>query len=78
MEVKSLAQLHKGEKGRIVAIHPGESALRLMEIGLVIGADIELLATSPFGDPIAVKLDDFSVSLRKEDAKQIEVHITNK
>lgn len=77
MEVKSLVHLRKGEKGRIVAINPGESALRLMEIGLVVGAEVELLALSPFGDPIAIKLDDFSVSLRKEDAGQVEIEVAS-
>jgi ferrous iron transport protein A len=74
MESIPLSSLNKGEKARIVSIRNGESALRLMEMGLVIGVELELMAISPFGDPIAIKLDDFSISLRKEDAKQIEVH----
>ena len=75
MAYKSLSSLQKGERAVIKSILNGESSLRLMEIGLVPGVELELLAISPFGDPIAIKLADFSLSLRLSDANQIQVEI---
>jgi len=73
MEETNLTSLRKGEKVRITSILNGESSLRLMEMGLVPGVELQLMAISPFGDPIAIKLADYSLSLRLNDAKQIIV-----
>ncbi len=73
MEETNLTSLRKGDSARIKSISNGESSLRLMEMGLVPGVKLQLMAVSPFGDPIAIKLDDYSLSLRLNDACQIIV-----
>lgn len=53
-----------------------EMERRLLEMGFVEGAKIELLHQGPFGrDPIAVKLDDMRVALRRRDARGVFVRL---
>lgn len=44
-----------------------------MEMGLLEGDVVELLAVAPLGDPLEVRLRDYRLSLRREDAAGIEV-----
>ena len=47
---------------------------RLLEMGFVEGAHVELLHEGLFGgDPIAVKLDDMRVALRRREARGVMV-----
>jgi ferrous iron transport protein A len=51
-----------------------EMERRLLEMGFVEGARIELLQEGPIGrDPIAVRVDDLTVALRRRDADVILV-----
>ncbi|GAA0875173.1 FeoA family protein [Wandonia haliotis] len=68
-----LSDLRKGDKAVITEITEGTSTLRLMELGLIPGAELRVVAVSPFGDPIAISLDDYSLSLRLHDAKQVVI-----
>jgi ferrous iron transport protein A len=53
---------------------PEELERRLLELGFVEGARVEILHEGAFGrDPIAVKLDDMRVALRRREARAIEV-----
>lgn len=70
---RDLSKLKKGETGVVSKIINGASSLRLMEMGLVPGATIKLSAISPFGDPIAIQVGAFSLSLRKSDAEQVMI-----
>lgn len=55
-----------------------EMERRLLEMGFVEGARVELLHLGPFGgDPIAVKLDDMRVALRRRDARGVFVRRTS-
>ena len=74
--IKSLNNLKQGETGIITAFKgKGEVRKHLMEMGLVKGSDIKVERVAPLGDPIEVKIKGYSLSLRKEDAKQIEIEI---
>ena len=47
---------------------------RLIELGFVEGAQVEVLHQGPFGgDPIAVRVDDATVAIRRRDATGIVV-----
>jgi len=49
---------------------------RLLEIGFVEGASVEIIHDGFIrGDPIAVKLDDMRVALRRRDAEAILVRV---
>lgn len=56
------------------AIDAAELERRLLEMGFVEGARFEVLHEGPIGaDPIAVKIDDTRVALRRRDANALIV-----
>ncbi len=59
---------------RIVKIE-GEGAVcrRLMDMGCNRGAEIEVKKVAPLGDPIDITVRGYHLSLRKKEARNIEV-----
>lgn len=51
---------------------------RMLDLGLVPGTVIEVLRKSPLGDPIAYKVRDAVIALRKEESQQILVKKINR
>lgn len=53
----------------------GEGAVkrRIMDMGITKGAEITVRKVAPLGDPIQVTVRGYELSLRKEDAENIEV-----
>ncbi|MDR1818648.1 MAG: ferrous iron transport protein A [Methanobrevibacter sp.] len=47
----------------------------LLGMGFVKGAKIKLEKIAPLGDPIKIKIKGYSISLRKSEAKNIEVEL---
>lgn len=72
--MKTLKDVKIGETTRVVRIH-GEGALkrRIMDMGITRGVEIYVRKVAPFGDPIEITVRDYELSLRKADAKLIEV-----
>lgn len=70
---KKLSTIAPGNQVRVVAI--AESALKskLMEMGIVKGKEITVLFRAPLGDPIAIDVKGYVLSLRLEEAALIEV-----
>lgn len=46
---------------------------KLVDMGLYPGKSIQIVFKAPFGDPIAVDIDGYTLSLRKEEASLVEV-----
>jgi Fe2+ transport system protein FeoA len=46
---------------------------RLMEMGLIEGARVEVLGRAPLGDPLHIRLGDYELSLRCEEAELIDI-----
>lgn len=70
----TLNQLRPGDKGTIKSIQgEGIAQHRLIEMGLIEDTEIQLIRIAPLGDPIEVALDGFNLSLRKNEAKMIEL-----
>jgi len=46
---------------------------KLMDMGMYPGKNVEIVFKAPFGGPIAVDLDGYTLSLRKEEALLVEV-----
>ncbi|MDI6645132.1 MAG: FeoA domain-containing protein [Methanobacteriaceae archaeon] len=44
-------------------------------MGLVKGSEIKVERIAPLGDPIEIKVKGYCLSLRKDDAKKIEIKI---
>ena len=70
----SLNDLRIGERGRVIEVL-GDDALvqRLMEMGLLEGAEIEVLAFAPLGDPMEIRLGDYRLSLRRNEAARVRI-----
>ena len=85
--VRRLADVRRGDRGVVLTVSPdGMTAVptgereelerRLLEIGFVEGARIELLHEGFIGrDPIAVRLDDMRVALRRREAQGVLVRL---
>jgi ferrous iron transport protein A len=81
--VRRLADVRRGVGGRVVKVCPHsmsgvpsaereELERRLLEIGFVEGARVELLHEGFIRrDPIAVRLDDMRVALRRREAQGV-------
>ncbi len=74
--VMTLNQIVKGQVARITQIN-GEDAIsiRLMEMGLIDGEQIQLLGKAPLGDPLEFSVRGYRLSLRMNEAKCVEVEI---
>ncbi len=72
-----LSQIKNGESAVVRAILESSLKVKLMEMGLVEGKKLEILYRAPFGDPIAVDIDGYVLSLRRDEAQLIEVEVQN-
>ena len=61
--------------GGIISKVDGQGALRdrLLDMGLTPGTEVFLRKTAPMGDPIEITLRGYELTLRKEDAKMIQL-----
>ena len=57
----------------ILDLDQNDTGQRLNEMGFWPGRSIELVVSAPFGDPLAFRLDNSVIALRKEEAKLIRV-----
>lgn len=68
-----LTQAEKGVDVKIQSIDGDELRSKLLELGLTSGSILRILYAAPFGDPIAVDVEGFVLSLRKSEADLIRV-----
>ncbi len=83
----ALGDLRRGARGHVIQVGcglagcaPGTDAeeleRRLLEIGFVEGASFEIVHEGLIGhDPIAIKLDDLTVALRRKEAVAVLVRL---
>jgi Fe2+ transport system protein FeoA len=70
----ALSQLRIGQRGRVTELLGSDAlAQRLLEMGLLEGTEVEVLAFAPFGDPMEVRVQDYRLSLRRSEAARILV-----
>ena len=53
----------------------GSDRRRMMDLGILPGARIEIAMTNPLGDPTAYLIRGATIALRKEQAQLIEISI---
>jgi Fe2+ transport system protein FeoA len=72
----SLDQLQLGQRGCIEAV-TGNGAVvqRLLEMGLIEGEEIEVLGFAFLGGPMEIRLRDFRLSLRLQEAAGVAVQL---
>jgi len=65
-----------GQRARILDVTGDDAiAVRLMEMGLTEGADIELIGFAPLGDPIEFLIRGYRLSLRKAEASRVAIEL---
>lgn len=76
MMIKRLDELVPPQDARIHKVH-GVGALRqrMMDMGLVPGAEIHVVRVAPMGDPIEYRIKGYHLSLRGHEAKNILVEV---
>lgn len=73
---QSLDQLRPGQRARVEALEGDDSlSQRLMEMGLLEGAELELIRFAPLGEPVEVRLGDYFLSLRRREAARVRVSL---
>ncbi len=74
MSVKTLNQLEPGERATIVKVGgEGPVRRRILDMGVVSGADIEVVRVAPLGDPVEFRIKGYNLSLRKSEAQNVQV-----
>lgn len=69
-----LSDLKTGEKGVIVRVHGhGSFRKRIVEMGFIKGNTVEVILNAPLKDPVEYKILGYKISLRRDEAKMIDV-----
>ena len=77
MASRPLSEMEPKAKGTIVKVG-GRGAIRrrLLDMGVVADSEVEVERVAPLGDPIAVKIKGYCLSLRKEEAVKVQVEVS--
>ena len=54
----------------------GTAAVRLREMGMLVGTSLTLLRIAPLGDPLAIRVRGYNLTLRKSEAEHVLVEPT--
>ncbi len=72
----SLRQMKVNQSGIIKDVRAsGELGRRIRDMGLVTGTEIKVIGRAPLKDPVALRLKDFTLTLRNNEADWITVAI---
>ncbi len=69
--MRSVADLRPGEKGVIRGFIDELLSLKLLEMGCLPGTEVTMRFAAPFGDPIAINISGYNLSLRVDEASTI-------
>lgn len=67
----TIASLHIGEKGIVAEENLDNIPLKLLEMGCLPGAEVELLQIAPLKDPIYICVNGSHLAIRLETARKI-------
>ena len=71
-----MRKMKKNQSGTISAIKVrGELGRRIRDMGLVPGTEIRIQRRAPLNDPVALRVMDFTLTLRNSEADHIEVDV---
>ena len=76
--VRLLSDLKRGQEGVIDSFTDYELSLKLLEMGCIPGELIRVTRIAPLGDPMAIWVSGYQLSLRKDEAATIKVRATGK
>ena len=72
--MKTLKDIPVGATAKVARIH-GQGAVRrrIMDMGITKGVDIYVRKLAPLGDPMELTVRGYELSIRKDDARIIEI-----
>lgn len=71
----TLDKLIVGSSAEIIGIDESNPNLsRLSELGMIAGQHVKLLRKAPLGDPLQIRIMNYELCLKKNDAAGIRVH----
>ncbi len=68
-----LSVLKKGDKAIIISLDDIAISIKLMEMGCMPGEHLEVDYIAPLGDPISIRIGNYLLGLRKDEAIAIKV-----
>jgi ferrous iron transport protein A len=69
-----LSDLPIGGRAKVINVSSTDGVgVRLLEMGLIPGVEVQLLGAAPLGDPLEFELRGYRLSLRKAEAARVEV-----
>ena len=72
--MKTLREAKIGETVTVAKLHgAGAVKRRIMDMGITKGVDVFVRKVAPQGDPSAVTVRGYELSLRKADAEMVEI-----
>ncbi|MBT4679928.1 MAG: FeoA family protein [Flavobacteriaceae bacterium] len=69
----TIASLHIGELAYISEESLNEIPLKLLEMGCLPGAEVELIQLAPLNDPLYICVNGSHLAIRKETAAKIQI-----
>ena len=73
----TLDRIPRGITAHVTSVEASDThGLRLMEMGVVPGAQVRVVKSAPLGDPIQVCVRNYHLALRRAEAKSITVTFT--
>ena len=72
--MRTLDTLRPGERARVADVLGDDAvSMRLLEMGLVEGEEVENLGAAPLGDPVEFFVRGYRLSLRLSEARRVQV-----
>ena len=70
----TLKELQVGKTATILSVG-GNGALRqhFLDMGLIQGTEVTIVKYAPMGDPVEIRIHGYELTIRLEDAGQIEI-----
>ena len=70
----TLEDLKPGQEGVVASLgEKGPVRRRIMDMGITPGVQVKVIKVAPLGDPVEVNVRGYELSLRKTEARQIEL-----
>jgi Fe2+ transport system protein FeoA len=74
--IYTLDLLTSGQHAKILRLMgSGPIRRRLMDMGVIRGVEITMIKTAPLGDPVAYRLLGYQLSMRKSEARLVEIEV---
>ncbi|HSI88440.1 MAG TPA: ferrous iron transport protein A [Pyrinomonadaceae bacterium] len=70
----NLAEIRVGHRARVISVDGQDRiSTRLKEMGVVPGAEVTVVKSAPFGDPVQLRLMGYSLAVRLSEARAVSV-----